>query len=267
MVSGLPAKRLGALMEFGVLGPVEIRVAGRPVDAGHARQRSVLAVLLLNLGRAVPAGELIDRVWGEDPPPSVRNVLYGYVGRLRAVIAAADPGVTLARRPGGYLLRAGPGQLDLGRFRRLVAEAASGSDEDRAAGLRAALALWRGPALAGLSSPWLDGMRQALELERLAAMLDLSDVLLRQGQYGALVSELAGQAAAHPSDERLTGQLMLALYRSGRPAEALRWFEQARRHLADELGTDPGAALRALHQQILRADPELQLAGDDGDGG
>jgi tetratricopeptide (TPR) repeat protein len=222
----------------------------------------VLAVLLLNLDRVVSAGELIDRVWGEDPPPSVRNVLYGYIGRLRTVIAAVgDPEVGLTRRQGGYLLQARPDHLDLGRFRRLVAEAASGSDEDGAAALRAALALWRGPALAGLSSPWLDGMRRALELERLAATLDLNDIMLRQGQHGALVSDLAGQAAAHPSDERLTGQLMLALYRSGRSAEALRWFDQTRRHLADELGADPGAALSALHQRILRADPELEVPG------
>jgi DNA-binding SARP family transcriptional activator/cytochrome c-type biogenesis protein CcmH/NrfG len=252
-------------MEFGVLGPVEIRVPGGVADAGHARQRCVLAVLLLNLGRVVPAGELIDRVWGQDPPASVRKVLYGYTGRLRAVIAAAgDPQVTLTRRHGGYLLQARPEQLDLGRFRRLAAQAAAGTEEDRAAALRAALGLWRGPALAGLSSPWLDGMRQALELERLAATLDLNDILLRQGQHHALVSELARQAAAHPADERLTGQLMLALYRSGRPAEALRWFDQTRRHLASELGTNPGTALSALHQQILRADPALQVSATTG---
>jgi DNA-binding SARP family transcriptional activator len=233
---------------------------GRVADAGHARQQCVLTVLLLNLGRVVPTGELIDRVWGEDPPASVRNVLYTYIGRLRAVIAASgDPEVTLARRQGAYLLQARPDQLDLGRFRHLVTEAVSGSDENRAAALRAALALWRGPAFAGLSSPWLDSMRQTLELERLAATLDLNDIALRQGEHGTLVSELAAQAAAHPSDERLIGQLMLAQYRCGRQAEALATYQSARQMLADTLGADPGTGLRDIHQRILTADPSLDL--------
>src|ERR1700744_3921403 len=141
----------GRLVEFRGLGPLEVRVAGEVVDTGHPRQRAVLAVLLLDLGRVIPAQLLIDRVWGEDPPASVRNVLYGYVARLRAVIAGdADPDVALARGHGGYLLQARPEQLDLWRFRRLVAKAAQAPNEDgRAAGLlRQALALWRGPALA-----------------------------------------------------------------------------------------------------------------------
>jgi len=237
-------------------------VAGESADAGHARQRAVLAVLLLDMGHVVLAETLIDRVWGEEPPASVRNALYGYVAKLRAVIADfADPEVTLFRRQGGYLLRAEADQLDLHRFRRLVTEASSASGDDkRAAGLlREALGLWRGPALAGLDSPWLNAMRDTLELEREAVVLDLNDIRLRQGEHRALVSELAGQAAARPADERLIGQLMLALYRSGRQAEALRWFEQTRQRLADELGTDPGPGLRALHQQILRADPSLTV--------
>jgi len=253
----------GALMEFGVLGPVEVRVAGQVADTGHPRQRAVLAVLLLDLGRVVPTELLIDRVWGENPPGSVRNVLYGYVGRLRGVVAgAADPEATLARRRGGYLLQARPGQLDLHRFRRLIAEAATAGDDGHAAGrLREALGLWRGPALAGLDSPWLHGMRDVLELERTAAILDLNDIRLRQGQHGGLISGLAGQAAACPANERLIGQLMLALYRSGQQAEALRWYEQTRQHLAGEFGADPGPQLQALHQQILRADRSLAAPG------
>jgi DNA-binding SARP family transcriptional activator/Tfp pilus assembly protein PilF len=250
----------GALVEFLVLGDLEVRADGRRVDVGHARQRSVLAVLLLDLGRVVPAGQLIDRVWGEDQPGSVRNVLYGYVARLRAAIAGAgDPGVALARRAGGYLLEAGPEQVDLHRFRRLVAEAgaAAGEDERAAVLLRGALGLWRGPSLAGLDSPWLAGMRDTLEMERVAAVLDLGDIALRQGQHGALASELAREAEAYLADERLIGQLMLALYRSGRQAEALRWFERTRQRLAEELGADPGPPLRELHQRILRGDPSL----------
>jgi DNA-binding SARP family transcriptional activator/Tfp pilus assembly protein PilF len=250
-------------VEFAVLGPVEIRTAGQVHDAGHARQRAVLAVLLLDLGRLVPTESLIDRVWGEEPPASVRNVLYGYLARLRAVIArAAGPEVTLARGPGGYLLQARPEQLDLHRFRRLVADAGAAADDDRAtAFLRSALGLWLEAPLAGVDSPWLRRMRDTLELERVAAVLDLNDIGLRQGQHSALIGELAGQAAAYPADERLIGQLMLALYRSGRQAEALRWFEKTGTYLAEELGASPGPELQALHQRMLRADSALALRG------
>jgi DNA-binding SARP family transcriptional activator len=246
-------------VEFRVLGPVEVRVAGQPIDVGHARQRSVLAVLLLDLGRVVPTERLIDRVWGDSPPAAVRNVLYGYVARLRAAIArAGDAQVTLARRAGGYLIEASRDQVDLYSFRDQVAAAdAATGDDERAALLRGALGLWSGPALAGLSSPWLSGMRETLEVQRIATALDLNDIALRQGKHSALVSELAQEAAAHPDDERLIGQLMLALYRSGRPTEALRWFERTSQRLSVELGADPGPELQKLHQQILRTDPSL----------
>jgi DNA-binding SARP family transcriptional activator len=218
----------------------------------------VLAVLLLDLGRAVSPELLIDRVWGDSPPASVRNLLHGYVAKLRTVIAdAADPDVRLARSQGGYMLQAKAEQLDLLRFRRLVADAEKDGDERAVALRREALGLWRGAALAGLDSPWLRAMRGTLELERTAALLDLNDARLRLGQHAALVSELSGLAAAFPADERLIGQLMLALYRSGRQAKALHWFERTRQHLAGELGADPGPELRALHQSILRADPAL----------
>jgi DNA-binding SARP family transcriptional activator len=249
-------------MEFRILGPVEVWRDGRPVDAGHARQRAVLAVLVLDAGRVVPLEALIDRVWGEDSPRSVRNVVYGYVARLKALLAdGMDPGVGLSRRPGGYLLQAGPDQVDVARFRRLVADAAAAEGDERARALGEALALWRGPALAGLDSRWLNAMRATLELERAGAELDLNDIRLRHGEHGALAGELAAQAAGAPGDERLIGQLMLALYRCGRQADALRWFEQTRVHLADELGADPGPDLKALHQQILRADPALAAPG------
>jgi len=253
----------GVIVEFGVLGPVEVWVDGRAVDAGHGRQRAVLAVLLLDAGRAVPLEVLVDRVWGEDPPRSVRNVVYGYVGRLKALLAAAsDPAVMLSRQAGGYLLQAGSDRVDVFRFRGLVqdaAAAAAAAGDDGRAGvlLGEAVALWRGGALAGLDSPWLNGQRARLELERAAAVGDLRDIRLRRGEHAALVGELAAQAAESPTDERLVGQLMVALYRCGRQDEALRWFEQTRRHLAGELGTDPGPELRALHEQILRADPSL----------
>ena len=248
-------------MEFRVLGPVEVRVAGQPVDAGHARQRAVLAVLVLELGHVIPAELLIDRVWGENPPASVRNLLYGYLARLRAALAsAADQGVSLSRQQGGYLLRYAPEHVDLFRFRRLGAEALGADDERAMSLLSEALDMWHGSALAGLHSPWLDAMRQSLEMERIAADLNLSDIRLRRGQHGALVAHLAGQAADRPTDERLIGQLMLALYRSGRQAEALAAYQQVRRLLVEELGTDPGPELQQLHQQILETDPTLSIA-------
>jgi DNA-binding SARP family transcriptional activator len=255
-------------VEFGVLGPVEVRIAGRAVDAGHARQRAVLAVLLLDLGRAVTPELLIDRVWGHDPPMSVRNVLYGYVARLRAVLAdPAGTAVTLARGQGGYLLQVRSEQLDLCRFRRQVGAAAEVADDEHAeALLRAALTLWRGPALAGLESPWLHGMRDTLEAERSAAAMDLTDIRLRRGEHRALASELTWQVEASPTDERLIGQLMLALYRSGRQAEALRWFARTRERLADEFGADPGHSLQTLHQRMLQADPALDAADPGGAG-
>jgi DNA-binding SARP family transcriptional activator len=253
----------GALVEFGVLGPVEVRAGAQVLDAGHARRRAVLTVLLLDLGRVVPMEALIDRIWGEKPPASVLNTLYGYVARLRSVIAkASDPRVTLSHRPGGYMLHAEAEQLDLFQFRRLAAEAVSGSDDKREAGmLRQALGLWRGPALVGVQSSWLNAMRDTLEAERLTALKDLNDIRLRHGEHAALVGELTGQAAVHPGDERLIAQLMLALYRSGRQADALHWYERTRRYLASEVGVHPGSPLRTLHQQILRADPALIMAG------
>jgi DNA-binding SARP family transcriptional activator/Tfp pilus assembly protein PilF len=246
-------------MEFRVLGPVEVWNAHGPIDIGHVKQRSVLIVLLLDLGRVVPMDLLIDRVWGDSPPTSVRNNLYAYVARIRAVIAeAGDENVALTRRPGGYLLDADPQQVDLYAFRARAAGAAqaAGADDEHAARLlREALGLWRGQALAGLSSPWLRAMRDTLELERLGAVLDLGDIALRRGELGPLGGELAKEAVAYPADERLIGQLMEALYRSGRQAEALRWFERTRKHLAEELGASPGSELRALHERMLRDDP------------
>ncbi len=248
-------------LEFRVLGPVEVGSASQRVPIGHARQRAVLAVLLLDLGRVVPMELLIDRIWGDDPPASVRNVIYGYVARLKAALSdAGEPGVDLRRQAGGYVLEARPEQCDLHRFRRLIKQAAGAGDDEQAMTLLcAARDLWRGPALAGLSGSWLAGMRDSLELERRSVLMDLNDIALRQGQHGSLISELSEAATAHPADERLIGQLMLALYRSGRLADALQWFEQTRRRLAEDFGADPGPELQALHLQILRLDPALAV--------
>ncbi|WP_039937893.1 AfsR/SARP family transcriptional regulator, partial [Streptomyces himastatinicus] len=245
-------------MEFRLLGPVEASAEGRPVALGHPQQRTVAAVLLCELGRAVPAERLIDRVWGEDPPSSVRNILYGYIGRLRTALAdCGAPGVRLARRSGGYLLEADPERVDLHRFHRLTAAARDG--DDRVALLREALDLWRGDALSGLTGAWAEATRARLGDERLAARLELYDASLRLGHHRELLPELRAQAASHPLDERAVRQLMTALYRGERQAEALELYEATRHRLADDLGVDPGPELRGVHQRILSEDPSLAV--------
>jgi len=242
-------------VEFLVLGDVAVRVDGQVVDVGHARQRGVLAALLADADRAVRAGELVDRVWADRPPRHARTALSGYVSRLRRVLAPT--GVLLERQSGGYRLAADPNTVDLHRFRDLVAIARDESTPDEAAELfERALRLWRGSAFAPLDSPWADGLRSALDAERLAAEVDLDDLALRLGRPLAPAAP-AARASAHPLDERVAGQLMLALYRSGRQADALRHYERIRRALADELGADPGPPLRELHRGILAADPAL----------
>lgn len=241
-------------MEFRLLGAVEARVDGRPLDLGHARQLSVLAILLLSANQAVSPDQLIDRLWGDRPPHTARNTLHGYVHRLRQAIAGVD-GVTIERGPGGYLLTTDPENVDVHRFRRLV-------DDARVAGdplppLDEALRLWRGEAFTGLRTPWLDDVRRGLERDQLAAELDRADAAIDAGRHGEQVTTLATLAERHPLDERLAGLLMLALYRDGRQADALRHFQLIQRHLADELGVDPSPALRELHQRILTTDPTL----------
>ena len=244
-------------VQFRLLGSVDAHVNGAPVDLGHARQRSVLAVLLIDANHAVPAEVLLDRVWGDRPPQRARNALAGYVSRLRALFTGIG-GVTLGRRSDGYQLNVDEEAVDLHRFRRLVAEARAATD-DRTAGkaLDEALSQGQGQALAPLDPPWPAAVRRELDAERLAATLDRNDVALRLDGEAELLGELPKLADAHPLDERLAAQFMLALYRCGRQADALRHYEAVRALLADELGVDPGPDLRTLHRRILRADPTL----------
>jgi DNA-binding SARP family transcriptional activator len=255
-------------VEFRVLGEVAVRVGGRDVDAGHARQRCVLAALLVDAGRVVSADALLDRVWADDRPRHARNALSGYVSRLRGLLPAEQ--VRLGRENGGYRLRADPLAVDLHRFRHLVTRARAESTEDEAVELfDRALGLWRGSPFATLDTPWANELRDALETERLAAELDRNDLALRLGRGGRdgrdLTTELATRAAAYPLDERVAGQLMLALYRDGRQADALRHYQRLRATLADELGADPSPPLRALHHRILTADTALVAPRTDGD--
>lgn len=255
---GSPAyEGVGLGAEFGVLGDVEVRVKGHPVDVGHARQRCVLVVLLVEANHPVSAGQLVERVWGDRAPHRARETLHSYVSRLRH---ALDPiaGVDLVRQAGGYVLVVDPMAIDVHRFGDLVAQARTAEDEDRAlVSFEQALALWRGEAFAGLDTPWIAALRAALERARFAAELDCTDLQLRRGQHRWLLGEITTRAEAHPLDERVADQLMLALYLCGRQAEALAYFQQLRARLADELGIDPGPGLQRRYEQILTTDPAL----------
>ncbi|QUQ62334.1 AfsR/SARP family transcriptional regulator [Kutzneria sp. CA-103260] len=237
-------------VRFALLGGVEAHVDGQSADIGHARQRCVLAALLVDANAVVPTGQLVDRVWGDDAPQRATGTLHSYLTRLRRV-----EGVTIVRRSGGYsLLVEDPLTIDVHEFRDLVGRARDAEDP---ALYEQALGLWRGEALAGLESVWAGQERARLGRERLAVELDHTDLRLRLGQHAALVPELLARAGEHPLDERAAGQLMLALYRTGRQAEALTRYEDVRRRLAADLGADPGPELRELHQRILTADPAL----------
>ena len=245
------------VVEFRVLGEVEARVDGQLVDLGHARQRCVLVTLLVEANHPVSADQLVDRVWGEQPPLRARDTLYSYLSRLRHALATVNE-VSLMRQYGGYVLTVDPPAVDLHRFHHLVTQARGAQSEDDALSLfEQALGLWQGEAFAGLDTAWLNSQRDGLERERLAVELDRNDLQLRGGQHPWLLTGLSTQAAAHPLDERLAGQLMLALYRCGRQADALEHFHQMRLRLAEELGIDPGPPLQRLYQQILTTDPAL----------
>ncbi|GAA3505026.1 BTAD domain-containing putative transcriptional regulator [Streptomyces prasinosporus] len=249
------------VVELRVLGGIEARVDGRRLDLGPARQRRVLAALLIEANHVVTVDLLVDRVWGEGAPQRARSTLYSYLSRLRHALRTAAGEVRIARRSGGYELTVAPSAVDLHRFRTLAAgarTAAGEGDEDEAARLfEEALALWRGDACPGVDTPWFNAQRETAHGERLAAALDWGDLQLRRGFHAELLTALPVHAERHPLDERLAAQLMLALYRGGRPADALHHYQEVRRRLADELGIDPGPPLRELYQRILTSDPCL----------
>lgn len=243
------------------MGGVEVRVDGRRLELGPARQQRVLAVLVLEANHVVTVDQLVDRVWGERPPQRARETLYSYLSRLRHALRTAAGEARIARRSGGYELTAAPSAADLHRFRTLTVSArtaANAGDDDEAARLfEEALALWRGEMCPGMDSPWFAAQRETAQVERLAAVLDRADVQLRRGRHAELLTTLPALAESHPLDERLAAQLMLALYRGGRPADALQHYQAVRRRLADELGIDPGPPLQDLYQRILISDPRL----------
>jgi DNA-binding SARP family transcriptional activator/Tfp pilus assembly protein PilF len=242
-----------AAVQFRLLGAVEAFVSGHRIDIGPARQQCVLAALLVDANAPVPVDRLVDRVWGERPPQRAVGTLHSYLTRIRRALARAD-GVAIVRRSGSYVLTVDEHAVDLHRFRHLVALARAGDGVHARESFEEALGLWRSEAFTGLDTPWIAMVRQQLERERLAAELDHNDLALRLGRHTAVLTGLRLQAAEHPLDERLVGQLMLALYRSGHQAEALEQFEHTRRLLAEELGSDPGPPLRRLHEAILRGE-------------
>lgn len=241
-------------MEFRILGPLEVRDGERVLPLGGATRRAVLARLLLDANRAVRFDALVTGVWGDEPPAAVRASLRNHAARLRREL-----GDRLVTHGDGYLLRVGPDELDLDRFARLVAEARYADPARRAALLHDGLALWRGPALADLAGEPVHAHAAHLNERRLAAIEERIDADLELGRQGELVAELELLVAEHPFRERLRGQLVLALYRSGRQADALVAYAATRRTLVEELGAEPGPELQELQRAILRHDPELNL--------
>ncbi|MFI6455950.1 BTAD domain-containing putative transcriptional regulator [Streptosporangium amethystogenes] len=240
-------------MRFGVLGPLRVLDGERDLTPGPAKHRALLAALLLRRGRVLTVDRLIAEVWGEEPPASAEPVLRVYVSALRKVVDG------IRTVPGGYLLDVDPDQVDAHRFERLVSAGRRARDAGRTAEaadeLRAALALWRGPALAGIDSgPLRRAYAVPLEELRLTALEERVELDLALGRGAELTGELRALVAAYPLRERAWGQLMLALNQAGRRSEALSVYQEARRLLIDELGLEPGAELREAHERVLAKD-------------
>src|SRR6266496_6521736 len=242
------------VLEFRILGPLEVADAGEPVQLHGQKQRALLALLLLEPNRVVSTDRIIDSLWGEEPPKTAATSLQNFVSQLRKLLGPA----TLLTKPPGYELRLEQEQLDFEQFRRLVDEARGEPPEARAEKLRRALSLWRGPPLGDLGfESFAQSEIARLEELRLVVVEDRVEAELEAGRHAELVGELEGLAEEHPLRERLRAQLMLALYRAGRQAEALQIYHDTRRVLVEELGIDPSPNLQQLHGSILRQDPGL----------
>ena len=252
-------------MEFRILGPLEVLDRGRVVRLGEGRQRALLALLLLRSNQVVSSDRLVEELWDDGPTPTAPKMLQKYVWQLRTTLddRALDPeSQRVVTRGQGYLLRVGPDELDATRFERLLADgrrARAAGRPDAAESLRAAIALWRGPALeefADRSFARADIAR--LEEMRLAALEERIGVDLDLGRHAEVIAELETLVAAQPLRERIRGQLMLALYRSDRQAEALQVYRDTHRMFGEELGLDPSPELQRLERSILAHDPSLE---------
>jgi len=249
-------------LEFRILGPLEVRDGDRTLALGGLRERSLLALLLLNAGELVPTERLADELWGERPPKAAVKTIQVYVSRLRQLLGTQ----TIVTSPPGYVLQLDPERLDLCRFERLAAAGraalVAGDAPSAARNLREALLVWRGAPLSDfVYEPFAQAEAARLEELRLQAHEDRIEADLRCGRAGELVGELQGLVARHPLRERLRGQLMLALYRASRQAEALDVYRDARSTLVEELGIEPSRELRDLERAILAQDPSIQRPG------
>lgn len=250
-------------MELRILGPLELIHGGRSLELGGPRKRVVLCALALNANRVTPVEQLLDAAWGDDPPGTPRVQIQIAISALRKLFADAGKPHAIRTQPPGYLLELAPGELDVEQFTTLRASArehaVAGRLVEAAADLRTALALWRGPALAGIQSDLLQREAALLTDHRRAGMEERIRLDLALGRHEEISGELASMVYAEPLRERLHCFLMLALYRSGRQAEALDAGRRARAILLEEIGVDPGQELRELEHAILNRDPKLDL--------
>lgn len=249
-------------MEFRILGTLEVASEGRLLPLGGARQRALLAILLLNANEVVSNERLIDSLWGGQPPQAAGAGVQNFVSQLRKVLepeATRGEHRVLVTRPPGYVLRLESDQFDLTRFERLLAEAwEEATPEAKASKLRAALSLWRGEPLADLAyAPFAQPEIHRLEELRLVALEERIEADLALGRHAEAVAQLELLIGKHPLRERLRAQLIVALYRAGRQAEALDVYQDARRALVEELGLEPSPSLKALEKQVLGQDPAL----------
>jgi DNA-binding SARP family transcriptional activator len=252
-------------IEFRILGPLEVSADGRLLTLGSPKQRALLALLLVHANETVARGRLIDELWAEAAPASVESALHVYLSRLRRLLSSAGASGVLVRQAHGYMLRVEQEQLDANRFGRLVGEGsealATGKAELASERLREALALWRGPPLADLQEERFAATAGArLEEERVSALEQRLEADLALGRHREVIGELETLVAEQPYRERLRAQLMLALYRSGRQADALRAYQVGRRTLVNELGLEPGQELKELERAILRQDESVAAA-------
>ena len=249
-------------MRLRILGPFEAcDDSGQPVRIPAGRERMLLAVLVLRRGEVVSTDALVETLWGDDPPSTAPKAVQGYVSHLRRLLDAAGAGGLLVTQHPGYVLRVEDAAVDARQFESLAARGWRELDDDPVAALATfeeGLALWRGPALGDFAyAEFAQREIQRLEELRLETVEGRFEAMLRLGRHGAVVAELESRVDEHPLRERLRGQLMLALYRSGRQAEALDVYRNGRRLLADELGLEPGTELQRLEKAILVQDPEL----------
>lgn len=249
---------------LGILGPLVATAGGHRAELGGRKQRELLALLIIHVNQIVPTGSIMEALWGGQPPPGAEVTLRTHVSHLRRRLAAIGVGDALVTRPPGYGLSLDPERIDAYRFERRVGlgqEALGLGEPERAAHLlREALSEWRAPVLDDLQQPsFAEAETARLDELRLVALEGRIDADLALGRHHQVVSELNELVAAHPFRERFCGQLMVALYRSGRQVDALGVYSSARERLADELGLDPGPALAELETAILRHDPALML--------